>query len=112
MTNASKRKGDRAEIEAAEILHDLLGYPIRRKLGAGRLDDEGDLDGVPDTVVQVADHADALRAIRSKPLDAEIQRERAGVTFASTMIRMRGGLWRVVLTPDQFATWAREALAG
>ena len=49
MTSTSRRKGDRAEIEAAALLHDWTGYPVRRKLGAGRADDVGDLDGIPDT---------------------------------------------------------------
>lgn len=33
-----------AELEAARTLSALLGFPIRRKLGAGRADDVGDLD--------------------------------------------------------------------
>jgi hypothetical protein len=111
MTGSAKRKGDRAELEAAEILHDFTGFPIRRQLGAGRLDDVGDLDGIPQTVVQVANRADLARAIREKPLEAELQRERAGATFASTMIRLRGGAWRVVMTPEQFCILLREALA-
>jgi hypothetical protein len=111
MTNAAKRRGDEAEREAAAVLTDWLGYPVRRRLGAGRADDVGDLDGLPQTVVQVAAWADVLRAVREKPIAAEYQRERAGATFAVTLVRMRGGLWRVVLTPEQFATWAREALA-
>jgi hypothetical protein len=45
MGNPSKRKGDQAEREAASLLSDLLGTVVRRKLGAGRLDDCGDLDG-------------------------------------------------------------------
>ena len=110
VTNAAKRRGDRAELEAAAVLHDLTGWPVRRKLGAGRLDDVGDLDGLPDTTLQIAAWADALRAVREKPVAAERQRERADTTFAATMVRLRGGVWRVVLTPEQFATWAREAL--
>jgi hypothetical protein len=89
-----------------------LGYPVRRQLGAGRLDDVGDLCGVPDTVVQVAWWpSNTLRAVRDKPLDAERQRERAGTPFAATMVRLVGGVWRVVLTPEQFAALHREALA-
>jgi hypothetical protein len=110
MTNSAKRRGDDAERQAAAVLSDLLGFPIRRKLGAGRFDDVGDLDGLPQTTVQVAAWSDALRAIRQKPLDAERQREQAGSTFCVTLVRLRGGVWRVVLTPEQFATWAREAL--
>ena len=48
MTSSSKRRGDRAELEIARILEDLLGYRIRRKLGAGRTDDTGDLDAALD----------------------------------------------------------------
>ena len=111
MTSPSKRKGDAAEFEAAAVLADELGFAVRRKLGAGRLDDVGDLDGMPDTVVQVAAWGDVLRAVRAKPNAAERQLDRAGATFAATMVRLRGGVWRVELTPDQFATRAREALA-
>jgi hypothetical protein len=111
MTGSAKRKGDRAEIEAAEILHDQTGFPVRRKLGAGRADDQGDLDGVPDTVVQVANRADLAATIREKPLEAEVQRQRAGATFAVTMIRLRGGQWRAVLTVEQLCTLLREALS-
>ena len=110
MTNAAKRRGDEAEREAAAVLSDLLGFPIRRKLGAGRFDDVGDLDGLPQTTIQVASWSDALRAIRQKPLDAERQREQAGSTFCVTLVRLRGGVWRAVMTPAQFAAWAREAL--
>jgi hypothetical protein len=110
VTNSAKHKGDRAELEAAAILHDLTGWPVRRQLGAGRLDDVGDLTGVPSTVVQVASWSDALRAIREKPPEAEQQRQRACATFCMTMVRLRGGVWRVVMSPEQFAVWAREAI--
>lgn len=108
MANASKRRGDRAEREAAELLTLLLGTPIRRKLGAGRRDDVGDLDGLADVVLQVADWKDAGRAAREKPLGAEQQRLNAGAAHAATLVRFRGGCWRVVLTPEQ---WARMVLA-
>lgn len=110
MTSPQKRKGDVAELEIARILHDLTGWPVRRKLGAGRTDDEGDLCGIPSTVVQVANWADVNRAIRQKPLEAEQQRANAGATFAVTLIRLRGGMWRAVLTPQQLCTLLREAI--
>lgn len=109
MPNRQKAKGDRAEREAAAILDDLLGFGIRRKLGAGRAEDTGDIYGIDDTVVQVAAWADALRAIREKPIGAEAQRENAGATFAFSMVKLRGGLWRCVLTPEQMATYVRES---
>jgi len=104
VTNPQKAKGDRAELEAAALLTDLLGVPVRRKLGAGRADDTGDLDGVPGHVVQVASWADTAAAARVKPKEAEQQRVNAQATHAATLVRFRGGTWRVVLTLEQ---WAR-----
>ena len=105
--NRQKAKGDRAEREAAELLSDLLSTPVRRKLGAGRQDDTGDLDGVPDHVVQIADWKDTAAAARIKPPEAEQQRIHANATHAATLIRFRGGTWRVVLTLEQWARYIR-----
>lgn len=110
MANPQKRKGDAAEIEVARMIHDLLGFPARRALGAGRADDVGDIHGIPDTVVQVASWADVAAAARQKPLGAEQQRQNAQATHAATFVRFRGGTYRVVLTPEQWATLVREAL--
>lgn len=107
--NSSKLKGDRAEIEVQEILREELGVPARRKLGAGRKDDMGDIDGVFDTVVSVTNRKDVATAVRHKPVECEEQRERAGATFAATFVRLRGGEYRVVLTVEQWATMWREA---
>jgi len=74
MANPSKAKGDRGELEAAALLTEALGLLVRRKLGAGRADDTGDLDGVPGHVVQVANWADTAAAARVKPPAAEQQR--------------------------------------
>lgn len=111
MTGAAKRKGDAAEREAAALIADLLGYRVRRKLGAGRQDDAGDLDGIPGVTVQVAAWKDVTRALRAKPVEAEAQRVNAGTPFAATFLRLRGGDWRVVLTVEQWAALTREALA-
>jgi len=110
MTSPSKVKGDSAEREIAKLLADLTGWPVRRKLGAGRTDDEGDLEGIPDTVVQVANWADLSRAVRQKPVEAEQQRLNAGATHVVTLVRLRGGDWRAVCTIEQMTTWMREAL--
>ena len=117
MANSSKRKGDRAELEVQGILRDLLGVPARRALGAGRKDDVGDIHGVPHTVVQVVSWKDLTRAIREKPLEAEEQRANLngalgdwGMTFAATFVRLRGGEYRVVMTPEQWAAMWREAV--
>lgn len=106
----AKRRGDRAEREIAELMSHHLGITVRRKLGAGRQDDEGDLEGVPDCTVQVADWQDKVQAIRVKAEAADRQAENAGTTFGVAAIRLQGGQWRFVMTPEQFATWAREAL--
>lgn len=105
MTGRQKTRGDRAEREAAALLADLTGYPVRRRLGAGRTDDEGDLDGIPDVTIQVADWQAVTRAIVVKPEAAERQRRNAGTGYAATLIRIRGGTWRVVLTPEQFTAY-------
>lgn len=110
MTNPSKRKGDAAELECAALISGLTGYPVRRKLGAGRLDDTGDLDGVPDHVIQVANWSNVTAAVSQKPLGAEAQRANAGVGYAATFVRIRGGTWRVVLTPEQWAAYLQATL--
>ena len=109
MTNSAKRKGDRAELEVQGILRDLLGVPARRKLGAGRADDMGDIDGVPDTVIQCVSYTDIGRAIREKLPECEAQQVRAGATFGATFVRRPGGRYVVVLSPEQWATYVREA---
>lgn len=111
MTGAAKRKGDSAEREAALLLHLHLGVPARRKLGAGRQDDQGDIDGVPDTTIQVCSRTtDVVNVgVVRKPLDATRQAEHAGTTHAATLLRIRGGTWRVVLTLEQWALLWREA---
>lgn len=111
MTNPAKRKGDRAEIEVQALLNDHLGVPARRALGAGRKDDIGDIHGVPNTVIQVGNIARLSEALREKPKEAERQREVAGVDFAATFLRLRGGDYRVVLTVEQFCALWREAQA-
>lgn len=108
MSNLQKRKGDSAEREAAEILTQLLNLPVRRKLGAGRQDDTGDLDGVPDHIVQVANWRDTAAAARIKPPEAEQQRINANTTHAATLVRFRGGTWRVVLTLEQWARYLED----
>jgi hypothetical protein len=107
----AKAKGDRAELEVQGILRDLLGVPARRALGAGRLDDVGDVSGVPDTVIQVVDYQDLARAIREKLPTLEPQRANAGATFAALFARRRGGGYVVCMTPELFATFWREAQA-
>jgi len=110
MTNSSKQKGDRAELEVQNLLRDHLGIPCRRALGAGRQDDIGDIHGIPNTVLQVANWKNVTAALRYKPDEAERQRQVANVDFAATFLRLRGGVWRVALTPEQYFAMWRETL--
>ncbi len=109
MTSPSKRKGDRAELEVQAILQQELGLG-RRKLGAGRSDDTGDIDGIPDTVIQVAAYKDIARAIREKLPQLEEQQDRAGATYSALFCRRRGGQWVVVMTPEMWCTMIRETM--
>ena len=109
MTNKAKEKGDRAEREAAALLSDLLGIRVERRFGAGQKLDTGDLEGIPNTVIQVCDLANKNDAVLRKPREAEIQRKNAGVDHAITMVRFKkikgqeeGDNWRIVLTPQQY----------
>jgi hypothetical protein len=109
MTNSAKTKGDQAEREAAALLAELTGWPVRRKLGAGRADDAGDLDGIPDTCVQVKHYRDQTRAIRETLTELPLQQANAGTTFAFGLIRRPGGHYFAVLTLEQIAALLREA---
>lgn len=109
--NSSKSKGDRAEREIAALVNSLTGWPARRKLGAGRLDDAGDIDGIPDCTAQVKDFADIGRAVREALHDLEQQRLNAGTTHAVAFIRRPGGRWIAVQTVEMWATSHREAMA-
>ena len=107
--NAARDKGLRAEREAARLLEAELGYPMHRLTSPGSPFEVGDLFGLPDCVVQVAYWpSNTLAAYVKKPDEAEAQRLTAGVEHAVSMIRHKGGLWRVAMTVPQFARLYRE----
>lgn len=85
MTNAAKRKGDAGERAAVVALvalaPDLVVPQARRKLGAGRKDDTGDLDVFADVAIQVKTMADLSKALRQAALGATVQAARARVPF-------------------------------
>ena len=108
MTSPSKSKGDRAEREIAAILSDHFGVTVRRKLGAGRTDDEGDLEGIPGWCLEVKDYADVLRGLREGLDDCTAEQANSGLPFGAAFIRRRGGRWFVAMTVEQFCTIARE----
>ncbi len=109
MSNPQKRKGDKAELEVQALFRDHLGVPARRALGAGRKDDIGDITGVPDTTVSVANWSDLSRCVREKLPDLEVQRARAGSLFAAMFARRLGGSYVVVMSPEHFFALWREA---
>lgn len=111
MPHPSKRKGDGAEREVAKILSDLTGWPVRRRLGAGAKDDKGDLDGVPDTCVEVKYRPnDLARSINEGLAQLRVEQANAGCTFAVLLVRRKGGRWIAVMDLDQLTTLWREAI--
>ncbi|XKH58650.1 hypothetical protein LG293_16495 (plasmid) [Citricoccus nitrophenolicus] len=92
MANSSKSKGDRAELEAVELLKELGGDLISvakpmRALGAGRKEDTGDIHVFADTAIQVRNYklASLGQAVRSSAKDAVSQ---AGNGFSSYALGM------------------------
>lgn len=110
MVNRSKRKGDAAERELAKQLSELLGINVRRKLGAGRQDDEGDLDGLPDCTAQSKNWRDVLAAIREGLKGIRVQQANANTTHGVLFVRRHGGEWIAVMTLEQWSTMYRETL--
>jgi hypothetical protein len=106
----SRRKGIAAEREVAALCSDLTGYTVKRRYNLGTHEDTGDLVGIPDTVIQVVAYQDVVRAISEKLPETLRQQQRAGATFGATFVRRRGGSFLVVLTPEQWATYVREAV--
>jgi hypothetical protein len=111
VANPAKRKGDAAEREIATQLENLLGFNVRRKLGAGRADDTGDLDGLPDCTAQVKNFADVTRAIREGLAGLEAQQANANTTHGVVFVRRPGGRWIAVQTVEAWAALYREAIA-
>jgi hypothetical protein len=109
MANPQKARGDRAELEVQALFRDHLGVFARRALGAGRKDDVGDIHGVPNTVIQVANYQDLARAVREKLPTLEQQQANAGADFAGLFCRRRGGSFVVVQSPAMWFQMWREA---
>ena len=103
MPSKSGAKGARGERVVAELLTALLHRPVRRALGAGRQDDVGDLDGLPDTVIQVADWTNYARAISTKLPDVEVQMANKDAAYGCLFVKRARGKWAVVQTPEQWA---------
>lgn len=89
LMNSSKNKGDRGEREAVVALcalaPDYVLPNARRKLGAGRRDDMGDIDVFPDVTIQVKCMASLPTALREAAVGANVQSARAGTSYALGM---------------------------
>lgn len=104
MTPPRKAKGDRGERDAvAWFARTFPTWDVRRRLQQGWHHDEGDLQGVPFTCVQVANVDDLLDAIGHKLPDVARQTARSGAHFGVLMIRRRGGRFIAVLDEENFA---------
>lgn len=96
MANAAKNKGDRAEREAVETLKalapNLCVDGAIRMLGAGRLDDVGDLRVFDDVAVQVRNYkmSNIGIALRSAATDSVIQAKNGRVSTGLGMVPIPG----------------------
>lgn len=109
MTSPSARKGNTAELEIARILTNLTGWRIRRKLGAGRTDDEGDLEGLPNCVAEVKAYRSTGEGVNAALKDLERERRNAGTTFAVGLVKRPRAGWCAVMDIEHFCTLLREA---
>lgn len=97
MANASKNKGDRAEREAVELLKDLVPHLVlpkaKRMLGAGRMEDVGDLHVFGDVAIQVRCYklSNIGGALRSAALDSVVQADNGDCEFGLGMVPYPGG---------------------
>jgi hypothetical protein len=111
MANPQKRKGDAAELEIARMLAAELGLPVRRKLGAGRADDAGDLDNLPGVCAQVKNYRNVTEAINASMNDLPAQQRHAGAQHAVAFIRRPGGRWVAVMDVPGWCGLYREAIS-
>lgn len=87
MTTTNARKGAETERMVARALRDL-GFPeADRRLREGRADDQGDIDGVPLTTVQVK--YVAKPALNSWVKDTLKQRDEAGNPLCLLVVRKK-----------------------
>ncbi len=88
MPTANARKGAETERMVAAYLRPN-GFPLAdRRLREGRQDDQGDIDGVPATVVQVK--YVQKPALQSWITDTLKQRDTAGVPLCLLVVRIKG----------------------
>lgn len=106
--NRALERGKRAEREVVALIAEYSGWTVRRRL-AGRGDDCGDLEGLPNCTIQVKSYVDITRALREALEELPGQQAIAGTKFAAAFIRRPGGRYVAVLEPHQFLDLLREA---
>jgi len=111
VASPARRKGNRAEVEAAALLASLTGWPVRRRLQEGRADDTGDLEGVPYTCVQVTAVENLVAALSVKLPALKAQQARAGAPFGVVLVRRRGGRFIAAMDMDQLVAMLRAAVS-
>ena len=109
MAHPSARKGSRAELEIASILAEHTGQPVRRKLGAGRQDDTGDLVGFPGVTIEIKNYRNVTDAINDGLTDLEREMRNSGDPLGVCFVRRPGGRWIAVMDVPMWCTWWREA---
>ena len=110
MAHPSKRKGDAAERELAHLLADITGLEVRRKLGAGRKDDTGDLHGIPGVTCEVKNYRSIVDGINEGLADLAREQANSGDPLAVCFVRRPGGRWIAVMDLPMWAAWWRETL--
>jgi Holliday junction resolvase len=87
MTHPNKSKGNAAERAVVQYLRDN-GYPFAGRMRSGWADDKGDIDGVPDTCVEVK----AEKRISLAGYMAELEAEMANACTGTgvVIVKRRG----------------------
>lgn len=86
MSGLTGNSGERTEAEVAAFL-EAFGWPVRRVVQDGRRD-RGDLEGLPDFVLQVKDPSTLTLAAWLD--DVERQRKAGAERFGAVIARRRG----------------------
>ena len=111
---AMGRKGAFYEREVAAFLTELTGFVVERRLREGRIDDIGDLDGLPGCVLQVKAWDDIRKACSDGLVGLARQQAIADAPYGALLLRRlrQVGMkrWVAVLPLESFATLLVDAI--
>lgn len=110
MTRAAMERGKRAEQAVCRLIEEHTGWKVRRRL-SGRVDDVGDLEGVPETCVQIKSYQNIALGMAEGLKELPAQTAAAGATYGVLFLKRRGPNWAVVMSPETFFALLREATA-